>query len=88
MSMLCPKKAVIIAAGRAHSKIVEMIFIHLNYLLSRYVLLQAVKEGHKSLISMILKLCPCGGLPYKLLYGETEQESQRLNIATVRRGGS
>lgn len=87
MSMLCPKKAIVIAAGRGHSKIVEMIFIRLNYLLSRYALLQEVEEVHKSRVSVILKLCPCGGLPYKLLYGETEQESQRLLIVTVRRGG-
>lgn len=75
MSMLCPQKAIIIAAKQGHSKIVEMIFLHLNYLLSDYALLQAAKEGHKTVISTILRLYPRGGLPYKLSYSKIEQES-------------
>jgi hypothetical protein len=87
MSMLCPKKAIVIAAKRGHSKIVKMIFIHLNYLLSGYALLQAAKEGHSSVISTILNLCPRGGLPYELSYGEIEQELQGQIIETFRRDG-
>lgn len=87
MSMLCPEKAIVIAAERGYSEIVEMIFIHLNYLLSGYALLQAVKGGHDSVIATILRLCPSGGLPYELLYGEIEQASQSLIIETFRRDG-
>jgi hypothetical protein len=64
-----------------------MIFIHLNYLLCGYALLQAAKEGHGSVISTILNLCPRGGLPYELSYGEVEQELQGRIIETFRCDG-